>query len=118
MIAFLGGDFAGVVLGVPAIPMLRELVSRPKKRGTLSLSWPDALRRALHVAGGASTAPFAAWLPAKPQVQTQIMALLMFLPMVLAGLTQGARIAPISPCTRRRLEANRRIREAMRRRPD
>lgn len=95
VIAFLGGDFAGIVLGVPAILMLRELISRPNEGGRLALSWSDAGRSGLYVIAGAFTAVFAAWLPATLQVQTQMMALLMFLPIVLAGLSQGARIGLI-----------------------
>ncbi|MBK1703151.1 hypothetical protein CKO40_00945 [Halochromatium glycolicum] len=91
-IVFLGGDFAGVVMGVPAILMLRELVTKIARRERPNLSWDRLGRDLVYTLVATGTALAAAWLPAALQLDTQSMALLIFLPIILAGLSNGIRI--------------------------
>jgi diguanylate cyclase (GGDEF)-like protein len=90
-IAFLGGDFAGVVTGVPAILMLRELLTKLARRELPPLSWDLLGRDLIYTVLATGTALVAAWLPVALQLETQSMALLMFLPIILAGLSNGIR---------------------------
>lgn len=98
MVAFLGGDFAGVVMGVPAILMLREIGMKLLRRGRAVLTWPTMRRDLIYVLAAGGAALVAAWIPVTLDVQSQSMALLMFLPIVLAGLSSGVRVGFVVAC--------------------
>ena len=92
VLSFWGGDFAGVMITVPAFMILYRLFSPPLNGNTVNLI--DALRRArplslvMYPLLGLSVALFSVALPAVLEVDTRIAILILF-PVVLAGLSRG-----------------------------
>ena len=92
VLSFWGGDFAGVMITVPAFMILYRLFSPPLNGGSMNLI--DALRTArplslvIYPLLGLSIALFSVALPALLEVDTRIAILILF-PVVLAGLSRG-----------------------------
>jgi diguanylate cyclase (GGDEF)-like protein len=95
ILAFWSGDFAGVMVGVPLLLMLRSLLLRLKAEGWAHLRNVFGGVELLPIIGHAIQAMvaafLAAWLPAKLGVSTEL-AILLFFPVVLAGLAHGAAV--------------------------
>ncbi|MDX9837963.1 MAG: diguanylate cyclase [Azoarcus sp.] len=92
-LSFWGGDFAGVMITVPAFIILHRLLRHPLSRNAWNII--DAVRAAkplsvvLYAVFGLSVALFSVALPAVLKVDTRIGILILF-PVVLAGLSRGA----------------------------
>jgi diguanylate cyclase (GGDEF)-like protein len=89
LIAFLGGDFAGVVIGVPLILLLRRLALFLLDRETMAIDWVSVAVGIAHGLAACVLALFVAWLPVHLEVETRMLALLMVIPVIMAGLTSG-----------------------------
>lgn len=89
LLAFLGGDFAGVVIGVALILLLRQMVRRLFGRVTINIDWALVAVGIVHGLAACALALFVAWLPTKLGVETRMLALLMVVPVIMAGLTSG-----------------------------
>ncbi|NEX19924.1 GGDEF domain-containing protein [Thiorhodococcus mannitoliphagus] len=89
LLAFLGGDFAGIMIGVPLILLLRRLVLLLFGRVTLEADWRLVAVGSLHGLVSCALAVFVAWLPTALGVETRMLALLMVVPIILTGLSSG-----------------------------
>ncbi|PKO57028.1 MAG: hypothetical protein CVU28_00780 [Betaproteobacteria bacterium HGW-Betaproteobacteria-21] len=91
-LSFWGGDFAGVMITVPAFMILYRLFSHPLNGSTANLigavGTARPLSMALYALLGLSVAMFSAALPAVLEVDTRIAIIILF-PVVLAGLSRG-----------------------------
>lgn len=88
-LAFAGGEFAGVLLGTATVVMLREILLRWRKQGTLPWDARFGVRLGVFGVVTVAIALTSAWLPIALGSETEMLAMLVLVPIVLAGLTSG-----------------------------